>query len=203
MPGVSAILTAAGESTRMGSPKPLLPWCGVTLVEYQVSSLVQAGVSEVVVVLGYQAEAVAPYVRGPNVRYVVNPDFRIGKTTSIKAGLRAIPTCRDADAILLLAVDQPRPSVLIAQVIQSHLESGALITSPRRQGRGGHPVIFSGSLRAEMERISEESEGLRAVFRAHESHINAVQIDDSRIRLDLNTYEEYEKAKVSYDCGDG
>lgn len=201
MPGVSAILTAAGESTRMGRPKPLLPWCGTTLVEYQVSSLVRAGVSEVIAVLGHQAEAVAPYVRGPNVRHVVNPDYRKGKSTSVKAGLKAI--YRDADAILLLAVDQPRPSLIISQVIQSHLESGALITSPRRQGRGGHPVIFSGALRAEMERISEESEGLRAVFRAHDSQVNAVQIDDPRIRLDLNTYGEYERAKISYDCGDG
>jgi len=185
----------------MGRPKPLLPWCGTTLVEYQVSSLVRAGVSEVIAVLGHQAEAVAPYVRGPNVRHVVNPDYRMGKSTSVKAGLKAIS--RDAEAILLLAVDQPRPSLIISQVIQSHLESGALITSPRRQGRGGHPVIFSGALRAEMERISEESEGLRAVFRAHDSQVNAVQIDDPRIRLDLNTYEEYERAKISYDCGDG
>jgi molybdenum cofactor cytidylyltransferase len=196
MPGVSAILTAAGESTRMGRPKPLLPWCGVTLVEYQVSNLVRAGVSEVVAVLGHKADDIAPYVYGPNVRHVVNHEYRMGKSTSVKVGLAAI--ARDADAILLLAVDQPRPSAIISQVIQSHLESRALITSPRHQGRGGHPVIFSGSLRAEMERISEGSEGLRAVFRAHESEVNTVQIDDPRIRLDLNTYEEYEKAKAMY-----
>ena len=198
MPGVSAILAAAGESTRMGRPKPLLPWCGVTLIEYQVSSLIQTSVSEVVVVLGHQAQAVAPYVRGPNVRHVVNSDYPKGKTTSIKAGLKAIAP--DADDILLLAVDQPRPSSLISQVVQSHLASHALITSPRRQSRGGHPVIFSSSLRAEIERISEETEGLRAIFRAHEFQINAVQIDDPRIRLDLNTYQEYERAKAAYDC---
>jgi molybdenum cofactor cytidylyltransferase len=201
MPGVSAILTAAGESTRMGRPKPLLPWCGVTLVEYQVANLLRAGVSEVVAVLGHKAEAIVPHVYGPNVRHVVNPDYRTGKSTSVKAGLAAVAL--DADAVLLLAVDQPRPSRLISQVIQSHFESGDLITSPRRQGRGGHPVIFSSSLRAEMERISEESEGLRAVFRAHESQVNTLQIDDPRIRLDLNTYDEYEKALASYDCGEG
>ena len=90
----------------MGRPKPLLAWRGVTLVEHQVACLLAGGCDEVVVVLGHAAEEVAPYVHGERVRAVVNPDYRQGKTTSIKAGLaHADPS---ADAILLLAVDQPR-----------------------------------------------------------------------------------------------
>ncbi len=196
MPGISAILTAAGESTRMGRPKPLLPWRGVTLVEHQVRCLLEAGASEVVVVLGHRADAVAPYVKGPRTRYVVNPDYRLGKTTSIKAGLRAIS--RDADGILLLAVDQPRTAQVISTIIKSHLENNALITSPRYQGRGGHPLVFSAVLRGELERISEERQGIREVFQAHREQVNEVEFDDPIVRLDLNDPRAYEEALARY-----
>ena len=196
MPGISAILTTAGESTRMGRPKPLLPWHGVTLVQYQVRSLTDAGASEVIVVLGHEADLVAPYVKGPGVRYVENSDYPLGKTTSIKAGLQAIDP--HANAVLLLAVDQPRPTEVIAAVIRAHLESKALITSPRYQGHGGHPLIFSASLKGELERITEERQGIREVFQAHRREVTEAEIDDPIVRLDLNTPEAYEEAKMRY-----
>jgi molybdenum cofactor cytidylyltransferase len=193
---MSAILTAAGESTRMGRPKPLLSWHGVTLVQYQIAGLLDAGVAEVVVVLGHRHRAVTPYVQGPSVRYVVNPDYRQGKTTSITAGLRAIDPA--AKGILLLAVDQPRPSEIISAVMEAHAESGALITSPRFDGRGGHPLVFSHLLKGELEDISEERQGVREVLRAHGSEVNEVEIDDPIVRLDLNSPEEYEAARTRY-----
>ena len=196
MAGISAILTAAGESTRMGRPKPLLPWHGVTLLEYQIRTLTDAGVAQVVVVLGHQAELFAPYAKGPGVRSVVNPQYRLGKTTSIKAGLQSIAP--DADGILLLAVDQPRTKEIISTLIRAHLESDALIISPRYQGHGGHPLIFSFSLKEELERISEERQGLREVFQAHRGHISEVELDDPLVRLDINTPEDYEAAKSQY-----
>ncbi len=196
MAGVWAILTAAGESTRMGRPKPLLPWCGATLVECQVSALADAGAAHVVVVVGHEADAVIPYVVHPRASYVVNPDFLSGKATSVKAGLRAVG--EGADAVLLLAVDQPRPATVISRVIEAHLDAGALITSPRFEGGGGHPLIFAASLRAELEVISEETEGVREVFQAHRREVNKVPIDDPVIRLDLNTPEDYERAKRLY-----
>lgn len=192
MAGVSAILTAAGESTRMGRPKPLLLWRGVTLIEHQIRCLLDGGASEVVVVLGHEANAVVPYVNGPSVRRVVNPDYRLGKTTSIKVGLKHIDP--HADAILLLAVDQPRTSGIVSTVIQAHHQNDALITSPRYQGHGGHPLIFAASLKEELERISEENQGIREMFEAHSSEVFKLEIDDPIIRLDLNTPEAYEEA---------
>ena len=192
MAGISAILTAAGESTRMGRPKPLLPWRGVTLIEYQIRCLLDGGASEVIAVLGYEANAVAPHVNGTSVRHVLNPDYRLGKTTSIKVGIRHIDP--HADAILLLAVDQPRTSDIISTVIQAHRRNDALITSPRYQGHGGHPLVFSASLKEELACISEEKQGIREVFEAHSSEVYMLEIDDPIIRLDLNTPEAYEKA---------
>jgi molybdenum cofactor cytidylyltransferase len=196
MPWISAVLIAAGESTRMGRPKPLLPWHGVPLVEYQTAALVGAGVTEVVVVVGHQHELVAPHVRGPGVRHVVNRDYRLGKTGSIKAGARSVDA--EAAVILLLAVDQPRPSEIISTVVDAHLQADALVTSPRYEGRGGHPLVFSADLRGELEAISEEGEGVREVFRAHRAAVNEVSVDDPIVCLDLNSPEEYEDAKERY-----
>ena len=196
MPRVSAILSAAGASTRMGRPKPLLPWKGATLVERQVRCLTDAGCAEVVVVLGHRAGEVAPYVRGPSARFTVNPDYAQGKTTSIKAGLRAIAP--DAGSILFLAVDQPRTPEVVSAVIRSHLESGALITSPRHRGRGGHPLIFDATLKSELEAITEEGQGILEVYRRHQAQVNKTHIDDPIVRLDLNTPHEYDKAYELY-----
>jgi len=196
VPFISAILTAAGESTRMGRPKPLLPWRGVALVEYQTASLLDAGVAEVIVVLGHRHQLVAPHVKGPGVRHVVNPDYRRGKTTSIKAGLRHIdPAATD---ILLLAVDQPRPPEVIAAIVTAHIQKNALITSPRYQGHGGHPLVFSARLRDELEAITEEKQGVREVIQAHRAEVNRVPIDDPVVRLDINSPEEYEEARTRY-----
>lgn len=196
MPGVSAILTAAGESTRMGRPKPLLEWRGTTLVDYQVHSLLDGGASEVVVVLGHRGREVQPYICASGASVMMNPDYRKGKTTSVKAGLRGIGPA--ADDILLLAVDQPRTDAIVRAVIDAHTKANALITSPRYQGHGGHPLVFSASLKGELERISEDRQGIREVFQAHRHEVNEVEIDDPMIRLDLNTPEEYEQALERY-----
>ena len=199
MPGVSAILTAAGESRRMGSPKPLLPWRGDTLIRSQIRALLDASVAEVIVVLGHKACAVAPTLADldpARVHCVTNPDYLQGKTTSIKAGLHAASP--DAHAILLLAVDQPRPSALIRAVIDAHAVDGALITSPRYRGHGGHPLIFSAALRPELARITEDKQGIREVFQANRAAVRELPIDDPVIRLDLNTPDAYRRALPLY-----
>ncbi|MDA1347925.1 MAG: nucleotidyltransferase family protein [Chloroflexi bacterium] len=196
MPGVSAVLTAAGESARMGQPKPLLSWRGVTLLEYQFSSLSAAGVSEIIVVLGHRAESVARYVTDPSARYVVNEAYRQGRTTSIKTGLEQVDP--SSESILLLGVDQPRTPEIISKVLRAHAEQDSLITSPRYLGRGGHPLVFSSSLTEELCSITEEGQGVRAVFQAHRDEVTEVEIDDPMVRLDLNTLDDYQEAKAFY-----
>ena len=176
----------------MGRPKPLLPWHGVTLVEYQIASLIDAGVSQVIVVLGHEHEAIAPHVSGDGVHSVMNVQYRQGKATSVRAGLTAVDTA--STDILLLAVDQPRPPAVIAAVITAHVGDDALITSPRYGGRGGHPLIFSARLRDELKTITEDSQGVREVFRDHADEVNEVVIDDPMIRLDINDQDAYEEA---------
>lgn len=195
---VAAILLAAGESSRMGRPKPLLPWQGKTLVEYQVGSLLMGGADEVFVVTGKSDAEVTPVISDlKHVLRVHNPDFAEGKTTSIKAGVAALP--EQVTEIVLLAVDQPRPTWVVRRVLESHLKSGAPLTSPRYEGHGGHPLVFDASIRSELASITEENQGIREVFSRHQDRMNAVVFDNKIVRLDLNTPEAYESALDVYD----
>ena len=196
MGGITAIVTAAGESTRMGKPKALLQWEGVTLIDYQSSSLLSGGVTDVVIVLGHEAARIEPHCKMSRVRYVVNSNYRHGKSTSILAGLREVES--NTTSIMILGVDQPRPPSIIRTVLNWHKTNRSLITSPRYRGRGGHPLVFSALLRPELETITEEHQGIRALFKTHPKDIAEVPINDPIVCLDLNTPEEYEKARSRY-----
>lgn len=180
----------------MGSPKPLLDWFGVPLVQSQVNSLLGAGVNSVFVITGHRAYEVREVVNGKRVHTVVNPHYKQGKSTSVKAGLAALPD--NIGAIVLLAVDQPRPSWFIKQILESHIARKAVISCPRLDGHGGHPLIFDTGLMLELDRISEYSQGLREVMRNHADEINWIEVDSPLARLDLNTPDAYEAAREIY-----
>ena len=142
MAGFTAILLAAGRSQRMGEMKALLHWEGSTLIKYQVSTLIGAGAKEVIVVLGHNAELLMSEIKDlARVRCVINKDYDLGRTTSIKVGLNAIDS-NDTDCILFLNVDQPRNSDVISRLVLSHGNSQRNITIPTYDGKGGHPIIF-------------------------------------------------------------
>ena len=105
----------------MGTPKPLLDWCGSPLIRRQVEALAAAGASPIIVVLGHGYDDLVPVVPGlPGVQTVHNPDYKNGKTTSIKAGARELQRLGVGDSILVLNVDQPRTADLIKRVVDAH-----------------------------------------------------------------------------------
>lgn len=189
--GVWALLLAAGESSRMGTPKPLLPWYGEPLIVHQVGQLRAAGAG-VVVVVGHEAASVGPPARAAGGLVVENADYRAGRAGSIRLGALALPD--DARAIIALNVDQPRQAALVRRVLDLHLAGDGLITTPEQSGRRGHPVVFAGTLLDELRAVSEESEGLRAVLRRHAAERRIVAVNDPAIHIEFNTPAEYEAA---------
>ena len=186
-------MLAAGLSTRMGQPKALLPWMDTTLVEYQLDQLAASRASTLILVLGHKAEAVGVRVaERKGVKVVENRNYRQGRASSVVAGVREVPA--DSKALLLLNVDQPRPSWLIDEVVDAHFRGGAKITIPVHKGRRGHPTVFDGSLRDEMLAITEEGLGLKQVVRQGGGRVGNVEVSSSLIYLDMNTPEEYERA---------
>lgn len=193
MDRISAILLAAGESTRLGEVKALLPWQGQTILQRQIEALTQAGAVDIVVVLGHQAERLAPLVKTmPRVKVVRNAHYREGKTTSIKAGLKAVDPA--SGTILILGVDQPRSAATLAALLEHHRGAGALITIPVYRGQGGHPAVFSASLIPELMVITEEQAGLKAVVYRPGREIERVEMPSMEVLLDINTPQDYERA---------
>jgi molybdenum cofactor cytidylyltransferase len=197
MPEVWAILLAAGESSRMGRLKALLPWRNTTLLEYQLHSLLAAGIHQVVVVLGHDAERLKPVVDSVDgASWALNPDYLQGKTTSLKTGVAAI-TGQQISDVLLLNVDQPRSADTVRTLLERHLASSYQITIPTHGGKGGHPIFISANLLPELAGIEEESQGLKAVVRRHAEATERFELDDPGVLWDLNTPEQYQNARES------
>ncbi|HEX5498621.1 MAG TPA: NTP transferase domain-containing protein, partial [Thermomicrobiales bacterium] len=113
---ISGIILAAGDSTRLGRPKQLLPVGGLPLLAHVLRHAAASRLDDVVVVLGHDAEAIAEAVGEWGQRIAVNPDFAAGQSTSLKIGLAAVPP--QAEAALVLLGDQPEvgPAIIDAVI---------------------------------------------------------------------------------------
>jgi molybdenum cofactor cytidylyltransferase len=194
---ISGIILAAGMSTRMGQPKPLLDWGGEPLVCYTVRQLEEAGCDEVIVVLGHRADEVSRQMRALTCRTMLNPRYQHGRAGSVRIGAKAAN--RDADAILIADIDSPRPASFLRAVLEGHRPESA-ITRPARNGVHGHPIVVAGRLREELMGVSDESEGLLAVLRAHASEVGEVDAGEL-LDLGFNTPEEYRAARERFGLG--
>lgn len=190
---IAGLILAAGESTRMGSPKPLLDWHGKPLVRYQVEQLRAGGCDVVVVVLGYRADRVRPFVDGTGATVVENPGYREGRASSVRVGTGAIPF--GAEWVLVLGVDQPRPAAAVREVVRATEAGDAAILIPTYRGRFGHPTAFAGWLLSEMRRVRDETLGLRDIVKRHEKDIRLVEASSDAVLLDLNTPQDYQAAR--------
>jgi molybdenum cofactor cytidylyltransferase len=182
---VSAILLAAGESIRMGSQKALLPWDGRTLLEYQLAQLAAVQeIREIIVVTGHEPDRITEIgAAADRTRVVHNAEYRTGKVSSIKVGLRSVSSA--ADSIMLLAVDQPRAAEILRTIIETHASSESSISAPVHRGRFGHPPIFTRELLPELLAMTEDTQGLRALLRRHAGETRNVDCDAS-VLVDLN-----------------
>lgn len=188
---ISSIVLAAGMSNRMGQPKAILDWGGEPLIAYQVRQLREAGCDEVVVVLGHRADEIQRQMRGVECRVMFNALHHAGRAGSLRIGAKAVS--RDADAIVIVNVDQPRPAPVIRAVIEAHRpESTATI--PVYEGRRGHPTVVSGRLREDLMQARDETEGLRGVLEQHAAGTVEFPCDEI-VELDLNTPDDYAAAR--------
>jgi molybdenum cofactor cytidylyltransferase len=179
----------------MEQPKALLRWGPRSLLEYGISQIAEA-IGPPIVVLGHEADRLAPLARALGAQIVVNERFREGRSTSIEAAVRALGP--DVESILLANVDQPRPAALLRALVRAHESGVALISRPIFGDEHGHPTIFRRPLFGELATLSEETEGLKSVLRRHADAIANVPLDDPIVLLNLNRPDEYEAAAARY-----
>jgi molybdenum cofactor cytidylyltransferase len=169
-PLVTAIILAAGASTRFGSPKQLLDWRGQPLLRHVITQTLAAPVSEIIVVLGAHYARIAPVVQGLPVVLARNQHWEAGLSGSVALGLRALRP--PADAAIFLLADQPDISpALISQVIAAFAESRAPIVVPRAGEQRGNPVLFARSLFPELMQVRGDQGG-RALMQRYRERIH-------------------------------
>lgn len=192
---IAALLLAAGASSRMGEPKPLVTWAGRTLIEWELDQLGASCIDEVVVVLGSRSELVRRTL-GPRTEQVVfNQRWPQGRATSLAKGAAALlaPGRTRPDAVVIQNVDQPALTPIIDGLVSELLERRIEAIQPTYldaagKEHGGHPVVLAGALLEELAAATEATEGLRAILQRHPP-LRVPMPEEPSVALDLDTPE--------------
>ncbi|MDJ0722574.1 MAG: nucleotidyltransferase family protein [Desulfobacterales bacterium] len=190
----SAIILAAGFSSRMAAFKPLIKIGGKSFVEHAITLFRSAGIDDIVTVLGYRAPEVLPVVQRAASRGVINADHADGMYSSIQAGVQAVED--SCDAFFLLPVDIPlvRPSTVRQLAVAFAQHSAPSVCYPLFQSARGHPPLINSALIAAI-RGYDGGGGLRALLRRHEEKSITVPVEDPFIRQDADTPEDLLRLK--------
>lgn len=190
-PRVSALLLAAGGSTRMGGRNKLLELVdGAPLVRRSAERLLASGADEVVAVLGAENDAMRAALAGTPARLIENPSWREGVASSIRAGLAAISP--RADAALIALADMPEVDAALVDRLIAGFDpaEGREIVRPVAVGRAGHPVLFGRRFFEALAQL-EGDVGARAVVAEHGDYLVEISVEGGAPLRDLDTPEDW------------
>jgi len=193
---VSAVVLAAGTSTRMGRAKQLLPLGGTTVLAHTLENVRSTGLEEIILILGASAEAISqqlPPSLLEGLKVVVNQAYGQGMASSLREGLCALD--QRTDGALIILGDQPfiRPQTL-HQIMDEYRRSRAKIVIPSYQGNRGNPVLLDRSVFSEVMAL-EGDVGCRAIFGNYLEAILKVEVEDKGVLLDIDDQDDYARLK--------
>ena len=191
---LEGIILAAGESRRMGYPKPILMIGGRTFIEH-IAETMLAVLPRLVIVIGAHRERVrAVIAHDARITIVENPNFSRGQLSSLKVGLGVVQP--DSAGVMVHLGDHPMVQVPTFRAIaEAYNETGKPIVIARHSGRRGHPVVFDRALFGELLSAPDE-EGARYVVNADASRVVYVDLEDPGIILDLDTPDDLARANL-------
>jgi molybdenum cofactor cytidylyltransferase len=192
---VSAVILAAGGSSRMGRPKQGLELGGKTLVNIVIEN-VRNSIADEVIVVTQPDLSLADDNLYPDVRRVVNRLWKSGQSSSMNAGLGAVNP--ESDAVIFFMADQPMVDAgIINELIITSFESEKPIVAPLYNGKKGSPVLFKKDLLNELKKVDGDRGG-RDLLKRHP--VEYVDIDSSLAGMDVDTPEEYARLKDMIDA---
>lgn len=187
-PIVRAIVLAAGSSTRYGPKNKLLtPIDGDAIVRRAVSSLVQADVDTIHVVVGHEAEDVKAAVSDFDVVFVDNPAYAEGQASSVRAGLESLPEATDAALFHLGDMPAVRPAS-IRLVVAAYRADVADAVAAGYRGTRGNPVLFDSQYFPELRDISDDHGGRYVLLDSDRAAI--VETNDPGVTADVDEQED-------------
>ena len=188
---ISGLILGAGASQRLGPPKQLLPFRGMTMLGWVVKQAERAtGLDELIVVLGRAADEIRDHVDFGAARVVENPVFTEGCASSYKAGLAALNA--KSQAMMIILGDQPgiQPEV-IDRAAEEWRRTEPLIALCSYNGRKGHPMIFAQSMFEQLAALHGDKAAWKLV------DANAAMVQEVQFNLpfpdDINTAEDFER----------
>lgn len=189
---LSGIILAAGESSRMGGKiKQLLSAGDGNFIETVIKKMADAGIGEIIVVLGANAEAIKQATDFKTAKIVINENWREGQLSSLRVGIKNLSA--DSEGFLLNPCDSPFVKTeTYKKIIEKWKSTKDKIHIPVFEGRRGHPAIFPSKF---YEALSNGvlTEGAKSVIKDNPESVNLTEVDDPGVIVDIDTFEEYER----------
>ena len=188
---ICALVLAAGQSRRMGTPKLLLPLQGRPLLVHVVDELLCSPVDEVLVVVGEEGGPIRDALAGRRVRFVTSAHAGGEMLGSVRCGFSAI---RDECAAVLVALgDQPGVTAdVVDALVHAFRTTGRGIVVPTHQNRRGHPLLLAMHYRDEIL-AGYENVGLRGLLGAHPEDVLEVEVATPGVLEDIDAPEDYRR----------
>ncbi len=188
---IQGIVLAAGKADRMGVSKQLLTLEGEPIIRRVVKQVKASNFDLITVVLGAYADRIRPLLSDLGVKIVFNPDYSLGQSTSLKAGLEGYTDSIEGAAFVL--GDQPLIKVeTYNYLIKVFKAAGSGILLPTYLGQRGNPVFFHYKFFPELLEV-EGDYGGRDVIKAHNDQVKIVEVCDPGITIDLDYPEDYRR----------
>lgn len=187
-----AMILAAGEASRMGKAKMLLPYKDKTILEKIVEEVLALDPNMLTIVTGHYHQEISTILQAPKVMLVYNEGYQHGMSSSIQAGLTAMQQqCPDLQFLFILVADQPfLNQALLRKMIQLHTETQKGLVAANYQGIAGTPLFLSAKYFEELFQLKGDK-GARAIL--HQYPDDLATIDFEMGELDIDTAADYER----------
>lgn len=190
---IASIVLAAGSSSRMGPRNKLLESIGGEPMVRRVAAIaLGSGAEPVIVVIGYEAPAVTTALHGLDVTLTLNPDYADGLSTSLRAGLNALPS--GINGTLILLGDMPQIETSVLSDLMASFTGESAICVPVRDGRRGNPVLWGSRYFPEMMELTGDF-GAKSLMARHEAQLIDVQVSTDSIFHDIDSPEDLERIR--------